>query len=204
MRGPRAAARRPSRTRARGATIAAFVVLAATVPAAAVAAGTREVATELPYVCTLPSGQRPATVRISAAFPDRVAAGEPIRPADVTTTVEFPAEAVADLAAAHAASARAETRLTVAVAQEDATAEATWRGTAQPVVPPPSGPLTLTATGEVPTVTGRGTGELTFSAGDLAVDLTLSAADGGAADPAALTVRCALAEDAADGGLLAA
>ncbi|MER6528002.1 DUF6801 domain-containing protein [Streptomyces sp. NPDC001508] len=205
MRGPRAAVRRPSRARARGATIAAFVVLAATVPAAAVAAGIREVDTELPYVCTLPSGQRPVTVRVSAAFPDRVAAGEPIRPADVTTTVEFPAQAVADLAATGAPGVRsAETRLTVAVAQNDATAEATWRGTAQPVVLPTAGPLTLTATGDVPTVTGRGAGELTLSAADFAVDLALGAADDGAAEPAALTVECALAEDAPDNGLLAA
>ncbi|MGW4732899.1 DUF6801 domain-containing protein [Streptomyces shenzhenensis] len=204
MRGSRTAVRRPSRARARGATIAAFVVLAATVPAAAGAAGTREVDTELPYVCALPSGQRPATVRISAAFPDRVAAGEPVRPADVTTTVTFPAEAVAELAAAGAADVRAETRLTVAVAQNDATAEATWRGTAQPMALPPSGPLTLTATGDVPTVTGRSAGELTLSAADLAVDLALGTADGSAAGPAARTVTCALAEDAADHGLLAA
>lgn len=205
MRGPRAAVRRRSRARARGATIAAFVVLAATVPAAAVAAGTREVDTELPYVCTFPSGQRPATVRISAAFPDRVAAGEPIRPADVTTTVEFPEPAVADLAATGAPGVRAaETRLTVAVAQNDATAEATWRGTAEPVVLPAAGPLTLTATGDVPTVTGQSAGELTLSAADFAVDLALGAADDDATEPAALTVGCTLAEDAPNDGLLAA
>ncbi|MFB7497955.1 DUF6801 domain-containing protein [Streptomyces sp. NPDC056161] len=203
MRGPRAAVRRPSRVRARGAAIAAFVVLAAMVPAVAVAAGPRQADAELPYVCTLPSGQRPVTVRISAVFPDRVAAGEPIRPADVTTTVEFPAEAVADLAAAGAAGVRAETRLTVAVAQNDARAEATWRGTAQPAVLPPTGPLTLTATGDVPTVTGQGDGELTLSAAHLAVDLTPSATDGATGAPAAFTAECSLAEDAPGSGLLA-
>jgi uncharacterized protein DUF6801 len=204
MRGPRAAVRRPYRFRARGATIAAFVVLAATVPATALAVGSREVQAELPYVCTLPSGQQPVTVRISAVIPDRVSAGEPIRPAEVATSVEFPAQAVADLASTGARGVRAQTRLTVAVAQNAARAEAIWRGTAQPVALPPTGPLTLTATGDVPTVTGQSDGELTLSAAHLSVDLAPDAADGATGDPAGFTAECSLSEDAPDAGLLAA
>ncbi|MBQ1089696.1 DUF6801 domain-containing protein [Streptomyces sp. B93] len=198
MRGPR-----PARTRARSATIAAFTVLAATVPAGALAASAQEVDTALPYVCDLPSGPRPATVRVLATLPDRVAAGEPVQPADVTTTVELPPEAVADLTALGAADTLAATRLTVGVAQHDATAEATWRGTAAPAPVPESGPLTLTATGDVPSMTARRDGDLTLTAGKLAVDLALTTADGTATEPAALTVDCALAEDAPDGGRLA-
>ncbi|MDT0611808.1 DUF6801 domain-containing protein [Streptomyces lancefieldiae] len=204
MRGPRTAVRRTARSRARNATIAAFVVLAATVPAAAVAAGSQQVDEVLPYVCALPSGEQTVTVRVTAAFPDRAAAGEPIVPSDVTTTVELPQTAVADLTARGAAGVRAATRLDVGVAQNEATARATWRGSTQPVALPASGPLTLTATGDVPSVTGQGAGELTFSAGDLALDLTPTTADGGATDPAALTVDCTLAADAPDGGRLAA
>ncbi|MFD7699860.1 DUF6801 domain-containing protein [Streptomyces caelestis] len=203
MKGQRAAAPRPSRVRARSAAIGAFVVLAATVPAAASAAGTQEVDAELPYVCALPSGRQPVGVRVSAAFPDRVEAGEAVSPADVTTTVELPAEAVADLTALKATTARAATRLTVGVAQDEAAAEATWHGAAEPVALPGSGPLTLTATGDVPSVTGRSDGDLTFSAGNLAVDLELGAADGTAADPGTLTLDCSLAEDAPEEGLLA-
>ncbi|CAM5523028.1 hypothetical protein SHIRM173S_11110 [Streptomyces hirsutus] len=203
MRGHRAAASRPPRIRARSAAIAAFVVLAAMVPAVASAAGTQEVDAELPYVCTLPSGRQPAEVRVSAAFPDRVKAGEAISPTDVTTTVELPAEAVADLTALKAATAQAATRLTVGVAQNESAAEATWRGTAEPVALPGSGPLTLTATGDVPSVTGRSDGDLTFSAGNLAVDLALGTADGAATDPGSLTVDCSPAEDAPEKGLLA-
>ncbi|MER7489549.1 DUF6801 domain-containing protein [Streptomyces sp. NPDC126497] len=203
MRGNRTAAPRPSRARTRGAAVAAFVVLAALVPAAASALGTQEVDLELPYVCDLPSGKRAATARISATFPDRVERGEAFSPTGVTTAVELPAEAVADLTALGAVTARAATRLTVGVAQGEATAEATWHGTAQPVALPDSGPLTPTATGDVPTVTGRGDGDLRFSAGNLAVDLALGAADGAATDPGSLTVACSPAGDAPEGGLLA-
>lgn len=226
MRGSRSAVRPPARSRARSAAIAAFVVLAATFPATAVAVGTQDVDTALPYVCALPSGERSVTVRVLAALPDRADVGEEIRPADVAASVEFPQQAVADLAALGAAGVRAETRLDVGLTQHGATARATWRGTGEPVPLPPSGPLTLTATGEVPTVTGHGAGELTLTAGDLAVDLALHPADGAAAPgptdgatadpgavadeygaaagPAALTVECTLAEDAANGGRLAA
>ncbi|MFD4628273.1 DUF6801 domain-containing protein [Streptomyces sp. NPDC058284] len=203
MTGPRTAVRRAVRSRGRGAAIAAFVVLAATVPAAAGASGTQKVDAALPYVCLFPSGKHSATVRISAALPERAAVGDPIEPADVTTTVELPEPAVADLAALGAAGARAATRLTVGVTQGEATAEATWRGSAEPTALPSAGPLTLTATGDVPSMTGQSAGELTMTAGDFALDLALSTADGGTTDPATVTVDCDLAEGAPDGGRLA-
>uniref|UniRef100_UPI0034D3C021 DUF6801 domain-containing protein n=1 Tax=Streptomyces sp. CHD11 TaxID=2741325 RepID=UPI0034D3C021 len=197
--------------------MAAFVVLAALVPTAASATGTQEVDAELPYVCALPSGESPATVRISADFPQRVKAGEAFSPTDVTTTVELPAQAVADLAARDAAEVRPETRLAVGVAQDSASAAATWRGSSEPVALPASGPLTLTMKGDVPSVAGRSDGDLTFTAGglalDLTLDLTLGTADGTADSTAdgtgsssgtgSLTLDCALAEDAPDNGLLA-
>ncbi|MFC8391831.1 MULTISPECIES: DUF6801 domain-containing protein [unclassified Streptomyces] len=206
MRVQRAATPRPSRARARTTSIAAFVVLAALIPTTASATGPQEVEAELPYICTLPSGQLPATVRISADFPERAESGEAFSPTGVTTTVELPAEAVADLTAREAAEVRAATRLAVGVAQNAATATATWRGSAEPVTLPASGPLTLTTKGDVPSVAGRSDGDLTFTAGDLAIDLALGTtdpADTAAADPGSLTVDCSLAEDAPDQGLLA-
>ncbi|MFC9466158.1 DUF6801 domain-containing protein [Streptomyces coelicoflavus] len=214
MKAKPAAAPRPSRAWARTTSIAAFVVLAALVPTTASASGTQEVEAELPYVCTLPSGPLPATVRVSAEFPERALAGEAFTPSGVTTTVELPDQAVADLAARDAAGVRAATRLGVGVTQNAATATATWRGSAEPVALPESGPLTLVTQGAVPSVAGRGDGDLTFSAGALAIDLALEAADGTATDaatadsgsgsgPGSLTVDCALAEDAPGQGLLA-
>ncbi|MFF3644526.1 DUF6801 domain-containing protein [Streptomyces sp. NPDC002564] len=204
MTGPRTAVRRTARSRARAAAIAAFVVLAATVPAAAGASGTQKVDVTLPYACLFPSGKHAAEVRISASLPERVATGEPIEPEDVTTDVTLPAAAVADLTKLGAAEARAATRLTVGVTQGEAGAEATWRGDSASTALPAEGALTLTATGDVPTVTGRSTGRLTMKAQDFSLDLALTKADGGAADPATVTVDCALADDAPDQGRLAA
>ncbi|MEU2236954.1 DUF6801 domain-containing protein [Streptomyces vietnamensis] len=195
MSGPRPTLR-SSRARVRGATIAAFVALAPLLPAAAVAVGTLKVDAALPYVCTLPSGQHPATVRITAAFPERAAVGEEIRPTDVTTTVELPAAAVADLTALKAATVRAETRLTVGVAQQEQRTEATWSGTAQPVGVPAEGPLVLTTTGDVPSLTADTAGELTLTARGFAFDLAPSTADGAATDPASLSVTCVPGQDA--------
>ncbi|MGW8761046.1 DUF6801 domain-containing protein [Streptomyces sp. NPDC055815] len=184
----------------RGAAIAAFVALAPLLPAAAVAVGTLKVDTALPYVCTLPSGQQPATVRITAAFPDRAAPGEEIRPTDVTTTVELPA--AADVTASLGSAVRAETRLTVDVAQNERRAQATWSGTAQSVDVPAEGPLVLTTTGDVPTLTTDTTGELTLTAGGFALDLAPSATGGAAptpaspATPTSLSVTCVPGQDA--------
>ncbi|MEU7562317.1 DUF6801 domain-containing protein [Streptomyces eurythermus] len=203
MRGHRAAAPRLPRVRARTTAIGAFVVLAAMVPAAVSAAGTQEADVALPYVCRLPSGELPATVRVTADFPTAATAGKAFTPAGVTTTVELPAEAVADLARGRASGVRAVTRLGVGIAQGESAAEATWRGTAPPAALPASGPLTLTATGDVPSVTARVDGALAFSARALDLDLALDTPDDTAADPAALTIGCSLAEDAPKRGLLA-
>lgn len=142
-------------------------------------------------------------MRVSAEFPERAGADEAFTPSDVTTTVELPAEAVADLTARDAAEVRAATSLAVGVAQNTATAAVTWRGSAEPVALPGSGPLTLVTRGDVPSVAGRSDGDLTFSAGALAIDLALGAADPATADPGSLTVDCTLAEDAPGQGLLA-
>ncbi|MFE8941315.1 DUF6801 domain-containing protein [Streptomyces sp. NPDC007872] len=199
MRGPGPTTRSPRvRVHARGATVAAFVALAPLLPASAVAVGTLKVDTALPYVCTLPSGQQAATVRITAAFPERAAVGEEIRPTDVTTTVELPAGAVADLTALKAAAVRAETRLAVGVAQNEKRAEATWSGTSQPVAVPAEGPLVLTTTGDVPSLTTDVPGDLTLVAGAFAVDLAPSTADGAATIPASLSVTCAPGPDAGE------
>ncbi len=201
MRGPRAT--RSSRVRARSATIAAFVALAPLLPAAAVAVESLKVDAALPYVCALPSGPQPATVRITAAFPERASVGEEIRPADVTTTVELPAAAVADLTALKAAEVRAETALGVVAGQNGQETQAVWRGTAQPAGVPAEGPLALTTTGDVPVVTAGAPGDLAFTAGSLDIGLALSTADGTPTGPASLSVTCTPDKDAEEGGPLA-
>lgn len=194
------------RVRARGAAIAALAALAPLIPSAAAAVGSQEITAKLSYDCALPSGHQRAAVRVKATFPGRATAGEKILPTGVTTAVELPAAAVADLTALKATTVVPETRLSLDVAQRGASTQALWRGTAgAPAVPVPAeGPLTLTTTGDAPTVTAAADGDLTFTAADLGVDLALGTADGTPATPASLSLTCTLAKDAEGHGLLAA
>ncbi|MEV7728801.1 DUF6801 domain-containing protein [Streptomyces sp. NPDC087917] len=204
MRGHRPALR-TRHVRARGAAIAAFVALAPLIPSAVAAVGSQEITAKLPYDCALPSGPQRAAVRVTATFPDRATAGEPVRPTGVTTTVELPAAAVADLRALKATTVVPETRLSLDVAQHGATAQALWRGTgaAPPVVVPPEGPLTLTTSGDAPVVTAGADGDLTLTATTLGIDLALGGAGGAPLTPASLSLDCVLAKDADGHGLLA-
>ncbi|MET7597087.1 DUF6801 domain-containing protein [Streptomyces sp. NPDC005496] len=183
-------------TRGRRATVATFVVLAAMVPAGAVVAAGQTVDVSLPYTCGLPSGKVDAAVRVSASLPARAGVGRAIRATDVETAVELPEEAVKELLGSEAGAVSVATRLTVDVAQGDSTARALWRGSAEPQPVPAAGPLTLTTTGDVPTVTGQSDGDLTFTAGALGLDLapTGTAPD---SEPASLTLECEPGEDAA-------
>lgn len=193
------------RVRARGAAIAALAALAPLIPSAAAAVGSQEITAKLSYDCALPSGHQRAAVRVKATFPGRATAGEKILPTGVTTTVELPAAAVADLTALKAATVVPETRLTLDVAQRGAATQALWRGTAgaPAVAVPAEGPLTLTTSGAAPTVTAAADGDLTFTAADLGIDLALATADGAPATPASLSLACTLAKDADGRGLLA-
>ncbi|MFD5625245.1 DUF6801 domain-containing protein [Streptomyces sp. NPDC127072] len=182
-------------TRGRNAAIAAFVVLAAMVPAGVVVAVDQTVDVAVPYACTGPSGDVDATVRVSAALPDRVDVGQAIQAADVETSVEMSEEAVRKLTGKETTAVTVGTRLTVDVAQGDSTAQALWRGSANPQPVPSAGPLTLKTTGDVPTVTGQDDGDLTFTAGVLGVDLALTAATPDT-DPRSLTLECAPDKDA--------
>ncbi|MFG2839705.1 DUF6801 domain-containing protein [Streptomyces zaomyceticus] len=202
MRGQRAALR-PSRAQTRGAAIAALVALAPLLPAAAVALGSHEVDTRLPYLCTLPSGPQTATVRIRATVPDRATVGETIEAADVSTTLELPAAVAAELTALEAATVRTETTLTVGVGQNGGSTDVTWLGTAQPAAVPAEGPLTLTSTGDVPALTTGTAGDLTLTAGHLAVGLAPSKADGTPTGPASLSLSCVPGPDAEGRTLLA-
>ncbi|WP_436739375.1 DUF6801 domain-containing protein [Streptomyces sp. BBFR102] len=207
MKGPRTSPQSPRRPGARRAVIAAFVVLAAMVPAAGTALGAQEVEAELPYVCAFPSGPQPVTVRVAARFPDSAAQGEEIVPADVRTTVELPEAAVAELDAAPGAEVRGSTELAIALFQGEAEAQASWRGTAEPVAVPAEGPLVLESAGDVPSVTPGSAGELSLRAGTLELALetrNASGPDGPPQQPGEpVSVSCALAGGAPGGGLLA-
>ncbi|MCX5386700.1 DUF6801 domain-containing protein [Streptomyces sp. NBC_00083] len=176
--------------RSRGAVAAATVVLAAIVPGADVALGDQRADAELAYTCAFPGGPHPVKVQVAARFPARAATGTAIRPAEVTTSVTLPDAAVAELTRLRAATTGATTRLTTEVAQNGASAQALWLGTAPAVPLTPSGGAVFRATGEVPTVTAGSAGDLTVTAAGLTLVLRPVTTEGGATDPATLSVPC--------------
>lgn len=176
--------------RGRGAVAAATVVLAGIVPGADVALGDQQVSTELAYSCAFPGGAQPVKIEVGARFPDRAAAGAPIQPVEVTTSLALPDAAVTELTKIHAAKTGAIIRLTTEVAQNGATAGALWQGAAPSVPLGATGGVTLKATGEVPTVTANSPGDLTVTAAGLTIDFSPVTAEGAATVPATLSVSC--------------
>ncbi|MGA4954699.1 DUF6801 domain-containing protein [Streptomyces lavendulocolor] len=188
---------RARRTWARTASIGAVVLVAGLVPGTgtgtviAVDEGVRPVRAEFGYRCALPGGPHPARVRVEAALPRQVAAGRPVRPADVRVAVELPAEAVARLAATGAATAHGAVRLAGRVTQGDDSADLPWTQlTAPDRALPATGPHTVEGAGAVPAVTASSGGDLTLSAGPVTLDLLLRRADNTPTAPPGLSVTC--------------
>ena len=128
---------RGSRRAAVLATIAA--VAAGLLAGGGTAAGQQTADARLGYTCRFPSGDQPVGVRVVAAFPAAGAVGQPIQPSGVSVTITLPPAAVADLVSLQASTVAASAALTVAVAQEGASATATWSGLDAPATPLPSG-----------------------------------------------------------------
>ncbi|WP_405997489.1 DUF6801 domain-containing protein [Streptomyces sp. NBC_00829] len=180
-----------SRTTVRGTAVAVAVLAAVMIPGARAADAEQRVDVQLAYTCDLLSPKERVSLRITATFPEDAEADRAIRAEEVTTTVTLPDAARSRLAERGAVEVSGTTRLTVAVAQRQHTAEALWSGTAaQAVTVPASGDLTLAATGAVPLVKAGDIGELTFTAGALAFGLSARTADGGPAEPAAVPLTC--------------
>ncbi|MFD4901905.1 DUF6801 domain-containing protein [Streptomyces sp. NPDC058411] len=184
------------RRTARGAAVAAAVLLGGMIPGAQAASGVQEIDAELAYTCDLPEGGQPVKVEITAKIPESGHAEQVIQPEDVGLDVTLSEEASAGLAAAGAATVRAEARLSVDVAQGDQHARTEWIGTtAEPVPVPEAGDLTLSTTGGVPYVKPGVPGDLSFKAADLSVDLAVKKADGAPAEPPTTSLTCVLEAD---------
>ncbi|MGC4953562.1 DUF6801 domain-containing protein [Actinomadura citrea] len=148
----------------------------------------------LTYACRLPSGtSREVGVRVRGTFPATGTAGRPVRPGRVTVSVTIPEVAVPEVSALGGASVVGTAELGVSVRQNGQAAPATWPGLATPATPVTDGAdLVLAASGDVPPVTPAGTGDLTFTAGDLALELSPRDAHGGVPEDAkpAITIGC--------------
>ncbi|MFJ8924722.1 DUF6801 domain-containing protein [Streptomyces sp. NPDC102415] len=181
------------RRTARGAAVAAAVLLGGMIPGAQAASGAQEIDAELAYTCDFPEAGQPVKVEITATVPESGQVEQVIQPEDVGLALTLPEEASAGLAAAGAATVTAEAKLSVDVAQGDRSARTEWLGTtAEPVPVPEAGDLTLSTAGGVPYVKPAAPGDLEFGAGALSVELAFTKADGAPADSPALTLGCVL------------
>ncbi|MFI6638223.1 DUF6801 domain-containing protein [Streptomyces sp. NPDC050504] len=180
-----------TRTTAKGAAVAAAVLLAGMIPGARAAEGDQRVDAELSYTCDLPPGKESVKVRVSAKLPGSAAAGQAVEPADVETELTLPGSVLAELAKTGAAALSATTRLTTEVAQNEEKAEAVWAGTVTAPSPvPAAGDLALLATGAVPSVTGQAGGDLTFTAGALSGELVPAKEDGTPVETGPVAFSC--------------
>ncbi|MET9859319.1 DUF6801 domain-containing protein [Streptomyces smyrnaeus] len=165
------------RRTARGSAVGVLALVAGVLPGAGSQAQEQQARLAVAYDCASPSGTRSGTWRVEAEvsgrFPRAAASGEPVRIGPVSAEVDLPHQQLAELLPERTGSVTSEAALTVRVAQADSRADARWDGLKSPATPVPgSGDLSLSHRGEVPPVTVADEGELSFTAGPLALDLT--------------------------------
>ncbi|MGW2306514.1 DUF6801 domain-containing protein [Actinomadura luteofluorescens] len=173
--------RTPARWRLGAVTAAGLSVLVTgSLPGGAAQARAQEADAALSYACRLPSGtSQEVGVRVRGTFPAAGTAGRPVQPGRVTATVRIPKATVPEMGAPGAAVV-ATGELGVSVRQNGKAAAAMWLGLTTPATPIADGAdLVLAASGDVPPVTPAGTGDLTFTAGKLVLELSPRDAHGG-------------------------
>ncbi|MGW1294469.1 DUF6801 domain-containing protein [Streptomyces sp. NPDC002533] len=188
----RAAARRPIHWAVGG----ALVVATALVPSAESAAAEQKSEVALRYTCPFPSGPEEVDVVVSAVLPTSARTGEEIRPGQAAVEVTLPPTALARFGDLDAATLSAVARLTVRNSVGDKSADASWQDLTTPPTDLPTpgegeGALTLTATGDVPTVSFGSPGRATMAPDALALALTSFTEAGEPTTPPGLDVACA-------------
>jgi uncharacterized protein DUF6801 len=178
-----------------GALLLVAGVLAGTAGIAAGASGasTTNVSADLTYNCQFPSGSEAVAVTVAAAFPASVTPGERIQPTGVRITAGLPRSAVAYLTRLGATSVTASGIFTTLQTAGGKSVTGQWPAQTPTAYPlPASGGLKLTQTATAPPATASRPGTITFTAGDLVLDLKPRKADGAATTPATVRVACAL------------
>jgi Family of unknown function (DUF6801) len=165
--------------------------------------GTTDISADLTYNCQFPSGSDAVSVAVAATFPASVAPGQRVQPTGVQITAGLPRTAVADLTRLGASSVSASGTFTAIETAQGKSVIAQWPAQAPAAYPLPArGGLKLAELATAPPATAGSPGTITFSAGDLVLDLKPEKADGTATTPATVRVPCALSTDA--NGTLAA
>jgi hypothetical protein len=166
-------------------TATAVVTVAAGVTAgSAPAVGQQAISLQLGYACAFPSGSRPVSAQVTATFPAAGTVGQPIKPTGTRIAVTLPSAAVADLTRLNAARVTLTAELTTHLTEGTRAGTAIWHHFTSPATAiPRGGPLTLTASGTVPTITAPVAGEVTVTAAGLSLLFTVRLAGNPSASP---------------------
>jgi Family of unknown function (DUF6801) len=170
-------------------------VLAGTVGIAAGAsgAGTIDISADLTYNCHFPSGIDAVSVAVAATFPASVAPGQRVQPTGVQITAGLGRTAVADLTRLGAASVTASGTFTTIETAQGKSVTAQWPADSPTAYRlPATGGLKLTEAATAPPAAAGRPGTITFTAGDLVLNLNPKKTDGTATTLATVRVPCAL------------
>ncbi|WP_432107997.1 DUF6801 domain-containing protein [Streptomyces sp. AA1529] len=160
----------------RASAVGALALVAGVLPGAGSQAQEQRTRLTADYACAFPSGTRQIEVELSGRFPASATAGQPVRIGEFHADVVLPRQALEKLLPAGTQSVTSEAELTVQVAQGGRSADARWDALRADTTPVPAGQdLTLAHRGTVPPVTAARGGELGFTAGALALDVTPAA-----------------------------
>ncbi|MEE1770770.1 hypothetical protein PUR34_22175 [Streptomyces sp. JV185] len=185
----------PGRT-ARIAAVGAVALVAGFMPGTGAAADTRTAEADIAYTCDLPSGAQPVAVHIVTELPVSTSVGTAIQPRDVALSFELPRSVLVASPDTEPAAVSGSARVLTEVSQRGESTDVPWQGLEIPETSlPATGDLVLRATGEVPTITPRSTGDIVFALGQLDVGLAPSAAEGAGDAPPPLAVSCKVDPD---------
>ncbi|WEH36790.1 hypothetical protein PZB75_27610 [Streptomyces sp. AM 4-1-1] len=202
---------RPRRAAQLGA-VGTMALLAGLVPSAGAEADSQLVDTEVSYSCVFPSGTHQVTVGLSARLPRSVAIDTPIGAEDVRLTFGLPRSALGGPPGTESSAVSGAVRLTTAVTQGGHSTDVEWEGLevaertaatgpdAATDAGPGEGPGTrdtvpLSATGEVPTLTPRSSGDVVLAAGPLSLALVVRTPDSAGEGARTITASCAVHPD---------
>lgn len=176
--------------------VGAMALLAGLMPGTGVAGGTHVAESGFGYSCTSASGRHAADVTVSVELPLSSPVGTAVQPEHVRLGLTLAPELLGELPKDAPPELSGAARLETAVTQNGVSTDVMWEGLEIPesAVSPDRG-MPIEATGAVPTVTPRSSGAMVFTTGKLQLDLVARPADGGAADPAVISVSCTVDPD---------
>ncbi|MFI6725852.1 hypothetical protein NRF20_07770 [Streptomyces sp. R-74717] len=172
------------------ASVAAAATLAGLLSGPGSAADQSDAVAAVSYDCQLPSGPEQVSVEVRADFPESGEVGVEMSPHDVSITVELAGTDLASLLPSDATTVVSSATLDVEVAQNNQAAQAQWTDFASPATSLTADEdVRLVHAGQVPSVTAGATGDVTFTAGKLTLELHV-AADGQRTEADPVVLQC--------------